>query len=89
MDKQEVLNLIVDKLGEIQLQLHMSEPIGTDDRTRAYRVSRGDRHKVKLTDPNDPRHGTYGGYCNHGCRCEACRKAQREYGKVKRKKKQL
>lgn len=24
-------------------------------------------------------HGTVGGYTNHGCRCDLCRKAQREY----------
>lgn len=25
----------------------------------------------------DPRHGTAGGYTNHGCRCDACREANR------------
>lgn len=25
--------------------------------------------------PDDPRHGTYTGYNNHHCRCEACRAA--------------
>lgn len=25
--------------------------------------------------PDDPRHGTAGGYTNHGCRCEACKAA--------------
>lgn len=28
--------------------------------------------------PNDPRHGTINGYSNGGCRCESCKKANRE-----------
>lgn len=30
-----------------------------------------------LTNPNDPRHGTEGGYSNHGCRCTPCTEANR------------
>lgn len=29
--------------------------------------------------PDDPRHGTYGGYTNLACRCDRCLGAQREY----------
>jgi hypothetical protein len=29
-------------------------------------------------------HGTYGGYCNHKCRCEDCKRANREYRRAKR-----
>lgn len=29
--------------------------------------------------PRDPRHGTYTGYRNHGCRCDRCRKAGSAY----------
>jgi hypothetical protein len=32
-----------------------------------------------LTGPTDPRHGKYTTYCNHGCRCPACREAWRVY----------
>lgn len=28
-----------------------------------------------LTDPLDRRHGSTGGYTNHGCRCERCASA--------------
>ena len=30
-----------------------------------------------MLEPDDPRHGTYNGYINLGCRCEPCREAHR------------
>jgi hypothetical protein len=38
--------------------------------------------------PDDPRHGTLNGYTTHKCRCELCKKAQRDYA-CKRKQKQI
>lgn len=29
--------------------------------------------------PDDPRHGTYNGYNNHGCRCAPCTRAAADY----------
>lgn len=34
---------------------------------------------------DDPRHGTYNGYINCGCRCVKCRKANTSYMKQRRK----
>lgn len=33
---------------------------------------------------DDPRHGTYNGYSNHDCRCDACRAANTVYMAEKR-----
>lgn len=41
-------------------------------------TSRDDRRRRLLDDPNDKAHGTPYGY-RLGCRCERCRKADREY----------
>jgi hypothetical protein len=30
-------------------------------------------------DPDDPRHGTYNAYVNHGCRCAMCSAASTRY----------
>lgn len=35
--------------------------------------------------PQDPRHGTFNGYSNLGCRCERCRVAGRVYQRGRRK----
>jgi len=38
--------------------------------------------------PDDPRHGTYNGYGNHGCGCAFCREANARYcynAKMRRK----
>lgn len=37
-------------------------------------MSRRPRNPIQPGD-GDPRHGTAGGYTNHGCRCAACRAA--------------
>lgn len=34
--------------------------------------------------PDDPRHGTYNGYSNHGCRCGPCRTANTANSKRRR-----
>lgn len=36
-------------------------------------------YKKSPLDPNDSRHGTYHGYVNFGCRCDACRRAGKGY----------
>lgn len=36
------------------------------------------KYRPKPLEPGDPRHGTYSGYTNHACRCDACRAANRE-----------
>ena len=36
--------------------------------------------------PDDSRHGTYGGYTNHGCRCDRCREANRRAQARKRER---
>lgn len=36
------------------------------------------RGKERLTDPDDPRHGTVGGYMRNGCRCRECKLAAEE-----------
>lgn len=34
---------------------------------------------------NDPRHGTWNGYTNLGCRCDRCREAMQRYTRERRK----
>lgn len=34
--------------------------------------------------PDDPRHGTHNGYDHYGCRCDACRNANRLHAKRQR-----
>jgi len=34
--------------------------------------------------PDDPLHGTYAGYRNHGCRCAPCRAANADYSRANR-----
>ena len=51
------------------------------DRERAAAEARKYRARlaaVPLAD-DDPRHGTIGGYNNHGCRCDRCRAAIAAY----------
>lgn len=47
------------------------------DATRA-RDARARRAEAGLPE-DDPRHGTVGGYTNHGCRCEPCTAAARPH----------
>jgi len=35
---------------------------------------------------DDPRHGRNSTYCNHGCRCDACRAANSEYRRAWRRR---
>ena len=39
--------------------------------------------EAKKLHPHDHRHGTVNAYCNYGCRCDACRKAQADYMREK------
>jgi hypothetical protein len=41
-----------------------------------------------LTNPDDPRHGTQNGYCNHGCRCQRCRASNAAYQQGARQRRQ-
>lgn len=34
--------------------------------------------------PDDPRHGTWNGYCNYACRCDPCKAAGAAYPRTKR-----
>lgn len=40
-----------------------------------------------MLEPDDPRHGTTNGYRHHDCRCDACRLAHKEYGRLIRARK--
>jgi len=59
-----------------------------DTETAAIKAERKPRKKNGLTDPNDPRHGTAGGYEWHGCRCDPCRTAANERRRAQRAKAQ-
>lgn len=37
------------------------------------------RQRAAQLAPDDPRHGRYATYVNHGCRCDACTEATRVY----------
>lgn len=38
-----------------------------------------------LNDPDDPRHGTFNAYSNHGCRCDKCKRCNADRTKKYRK----
>lgn len=50
-------------------------PICTEANAKVQREAR----KKRSLAPNDPRHGTFGGYANYNCRCQDCTEAKRQY----------
>lgn len=46
-------------------------------------------HALAAKDPSVIPHGTAGGYFNYGCRCDACRLAQRESSRRTRERRRL
>lgn len=55
-----------------------------DDLKRELDIAMQSDFKLLVMHESEPWHGTLGGYTNHGCRKECCKKAHRDYMKRRR-----
>lgn len=59
--------------------------MGTKKITDEELTARQLRHRKMVTGKAKPKHGTYSTYTNYSCRCDKCRRANREYHRAARK----